>query len=285
MDFESFTEEITENRWKVHGVEVYRGGERIHSFGDTVQTKYPIYSATKTILSVALGIAHDRGKIDFEKSILFYMPEEVLRAIPDGQREVFGKLSLHRMMTMSVDGFPFRPEGDSYFRFSFACEIKEPEKKSFHYSNIPAYLSGVALANALGEDVCAFITREILEPLDINGAEFSRCPDGYFYGASGMKMSVHDLSQIGLLLYEKGSYKGKRIVSKEYVEKATSPLQMNKEGGYGYFIWKYQDGFSINGKWNQRCYILPERDLVITYLSDIREDSESLRQSMERNLF
>ena len=52
-----------------------------------------------------------------------------------------------------------------------------------------------------------------------------------------MKLTVHDLSKFGLLLYNKGVYEGRRIVSGEYVEMATSVQQMNREGGYGFYIW------------------------------------------------
>ena len=59
---------------------------------------------------------------------------------------------------------------------------------------------------------------------------------------------------------------------------------MNREGGYGYFIWKYRDGFSITGKGGQRCYCLPEAGLMITYLSDMGENARALRECMERTL-
>ena len=59
---------------------------------------------------------------------------------------------------------------------------------------------------------------------------------------------------------------------------------MNREGGYGYFIWKYRDGFRISGKWGQRCYVLPERGLIISHLSHMEEDSHKLTESMERHL-
>ena len=97
-----------------------------------------------------------------------------------------------------------------------------------------------------------------------------------------MELSVHDLSQVGLLLYHGGVYEGNRIVSEDYVKKSTSIQQMNREGGYGYFIWKYRDGFSINGKWKQKCYILPEKKLIVTYLSHIEDGSHDLLDSMEK---
>lgn len=283
MYFEKFVEDITLRHWNVHGVEVYQDGQLIHSYGDT-HTKYPIYSATKTILSIAVGIALDQGRINLEKNILEYIPERFIQPMSPEQKENFRKISLHRLMTMSVEGFPFRPEGDSYLRFSLACKIHKPEEKRFQYGNIPAYLTGVALTEALGEDVWEFIKNHILTPLHISGAESTRCPDGYFYGASGMTLSVHDLSQVGLLLYQEGMYEGTRIVSSEYIKKAASVLQKNSGDGYGYFIWKYRDGFSISGKWKQKCYILPARGLVITFLSDLPGDSDDLLRSMERNL-
>lgn len=284
MNFDAFVHDIVSNQWQVHGAQVYCGGELTHSFGDTCETKYPIYSATKSILSVAVGIAWDQGKLDLQQSILDYLPEGFTAQMTQRQRDAYRAITLHRLFTMSVGGYPFRPEGDSYLRFSLACPIPEPESSQFHYSNIPAYLMGVALTEAVQEDAWTFISRSILEPLHITGAEYTRCPDGYFYGASGMKLSVNDLSQIGLLLYHGGMYEGNRIISEDYAKRATSVQQMNREGGYGYFFWKYKDGFSINGKWKQKCYVLPKQKKMIAFLSDITDDSDALIASMEKNI-
>ena len=64
MHFEAFVEDIRTNHWNVHGVEVYENGRLLHRYGDTDQSRFPIYSATKTITSVAAGMAFDRRKID-----------------------------------------------------------------------------------------------------------------------------------------------------------------------------------------------------------------------------
>lgn len=284
MNFDNFIEDIEKNKWNVFGVEVYEKGKLIHSFGDTCENIHEIYSATKTILSVAVGIAYDRGLIDLNKSILDYLPVEKLKCMSNEQKDSFKNITIHRLLTMSVGDLPFRPEGDSYLDFSLMCKINNPNEKVFNYSNISAYLVGVALSNAIREDLGVFIERNIFKPLHITKYEYGRCPEGYFYAASEMKLTVHELSQIGLLLYNKGIYEEKRILSEKYVQMATSVQQMNREGGYGYFIWKYRDGFSINGKWKQKCYCLPEKELIITYLACIKDDSHDLLTSMEKNI-
>ena len=200
------------------------------------------------------------------------------------QKRAFSELTLHRLLTMSVEGFPFRPEGEDYLDFCLNREIKNPAERVFHYSNIDTYLVGVALTEILGEDLGAFIEKEIFTPLEITRFEYARSPEGYFYGASGMKLCVHDLSKFGLLMSNSGSYKERRIISEEYVHMATSIQQMNREGGYGFYFWKYREGFSINGKWKQKCYCLPGQGIVVTYLAHIEDDSHDLLESMEKNV-
>lgn len=284
MNFDAFVADIEKNAWKVHGVEVYENGKLTHSYGDTVDNIYDIYSATKMILSIAVGIAYDRGLIDLNESVLRYLPVKKVASMSLSQKETFEKITIHRLLTMSVGDFPFRPEGNSYLDFSLACVVKKPEEKVFQYSNISAYLVGVALTEAFQADLGKVIEESILKPLGITKYEYGRCPEGYFYGASQMKLTVHELSQVGLLLCNKGMYDGKRILSEEYVQKATSVQQMNREGGYGYLIWKYRDGFSINGKWGQKCYCLPNQGIMVTYLSHIEDNSHDLLDSMERNI-
>ncbi len=284
MNFDAFIKDIEDNGWCVFGAEVYEDGRLTHSWGDTTEKVHDIYSATKVVQSVAVGIAYDRGLIDFDRSVLDYLPKENVEKLSESQTETFKKITVQRLLTMSVDGFPFRPEGDSWIDFALSCEIKNPETRVFNYNNICAYLVSVVLTEILGEDLGGFIEKEIFKPLGITDYEYGRSPEGYFYGASMMKLTVNGLSKIGLLFYNKGIYDGQRIVSEEYVNMATSVQQMNREGGYGYFIWKYRDGFSINGKWKQKCYVLPKDKIIVTYLSHIEDDSHDLLDSMEKNI-
>ena len=284
LNYEAFKKDILLNNWKVFGVEIYENGKLAYSFGDTNTNVHPIYSVTKSILAIAVGIALDRNLIDLEKNILYYVPPKYTSGLSKELREKWEKVTLSKLMTMSVPGFPFRAPDDNYMDFSFSIKDFRPDENKFEYSNIPAYLVGVALTEALGEDVGEFIEKNILEPLEITDATYSRCSKGYFYGASGMFLSVNDLSKIGLLLYNGGEYNGKRIVSEEFVKKATSVLQMNHEGGYGYFIWKFHEGFCMSGKFKQECFILPERGLIVTYLADIEDGSSYLLKSMEKNI-
>ena len=283
MNFEAFCSDITTNGWKVHGTEVYENCVLTHSFGDT-ENIHELYSITKAVLSAAVGIAYDEGKIDLERCVLDYLPKENVEKMSASQKADFSHITIRRLLTMSVGGFPFVAEGDNWIDFALSCKLENPEEKPFNYSNINAYLVGVALTEAVGQDAGAFIEERLLKPLGIDEFDYGRSPEGYFYGASRMKLSVSGLSKFGMLFYNGGTYDGKRIISEEYVKMASSIQQMNREGGYGFFLWKYRSGFSLNGKWKQKCYVLPKENLMISYLSDIRDDSHDLLESMEKHI-
>ena len=163
MNFDSFVREIKENSWNVYGVEVYECGALTHTWGDTKDNLHDIYSATKAILSIAVGIASDENKFDIERSVLYYLPKDKLEKVSAEQKEVLEKITIQRLLTMSVADIPFRPEGESFIDFALNTRISDPDKREFNYNNINAYLVGVALTQALDTDLGGFIEKRIFD--------------------------------------------------------------------------------------------------------------------------
>lgn len=284
MDFSGFERDIRKKDWQVHGVEVYENDALVWHYGDTEKMRYPLFSITKSVTALAVGMAADDGKIRIDDSVLKYLPEKVVGALSKNQRETYRTITLRRLMTMSVPGYPFRPEGDDWLRFSLEVPLLDAETPRFDYSNIPAYLVGVAASRALGEDLHAFLDRRLFAPLGIRNTRCAHSPEGYFYGATGLEMTVNELSRLGKLIYHGGVWEGTRFVSEKWVREMKTAQQMNREGGFGYFLWKYRTGNSMNGKWGQKCYLLPQEGKMITFLSHMEEGSDPLRESMERHL-
>ena len=236
------------------------------------------------MVSIAVGMASEDGFLNIDDCVLQYLPAKYIQAMKAEQREAFEHISIQRLMTMSVDGFPFRLSGSDWLDEALSIPLSHPNTRTFSYSNVPAYLVGVAVSFAVDERLDRYLDRKLFAPLGISEPPCQFSPEGFFYGASGMKLTVHELSRIGLMLSNEGKYAQKQIVSPAYVKEATSVQQMNREGGYGFFFWKYRDGFSLNGKWGQKCYVLPARQLVITFLSYMEEGSDRIRICMEKHL-
>ncbi|MDO4302727.1 MAG: serine hydrolase [Bacillota bacterium] len=274
--FENIINQVTEKELKVYGIEVFHNGEVIFRHSFLPDVRYPIYSATKAFTATAVGIASDEGRLSVDMPLYHFLEQKYLQFIPAPQMESFKKLTFQRFLTMSVPGYPFRPQGNDWLEYALSLPMNYNQPPAFDYSNIPAYLVGAACENAVGQHLMKYLTPRLFEPLGMEVPTYQNCPQGHFYGASGMELTVHELSKLGQLYLQKGLFDGKRILSGQWVKKAVSKQIMNREGGYGYFFWILDDGFRISGKWGQKCLVYPYKNLMITYLSDLPDNADMM---------
>ena len=284
MHFDRLIEAIERRHWPVHGIQVYRDGALYAQWGDTHSRRYPLYSITKSFTSLAIGMGMAEGKIAIHQPLAACLPKAIWDDIRPEQRIIYERLPMERLLRMSVPGYPFRPEGDDWLKSSLNIPLPDWEDAAFHYSNIPAYLCGVAAEYALGEGLGDYLRCRLLQPLGIESPSFQLDPQGRFYGATGMALTVEELSRVGCMLLQGGAFRGKQLIPAPYLAAATGIQTPTREGGYGYFFWKYRTGFSMNGKWGQKCYILPREGLVISFLSHLEEGSDAIRLVMEKEL-
>ena len=274
--FEFIENDIKKYNLDVHGFSINKDNTMVYKKFFHADTRYPVYSATKTITSTAFGIAQDEGKLSADDFLCNYLQRKYIDKLSGVNRQNFEKLTLKRFLTMSVPGFPFRPDGTDWIEFSLMSNKNYGAKAEFSYSNIPAYLVGVALENAVGMPLYEYICQKIFVPLEIYNPPYRKCPSGHFYGATGMEFTLDELSRFGLLYLNKGCFKGNRIVSENWVKNSTKSQIENSDGGYGFFIWVNNDSFIISGKWGQKCIVFPQKNLVITYLSNLPKNSGKL---------
>ena len=269
---DAFISRLEESGLEVFSAEIICRGERLLHYAPGGDVRHPVYSAAKSITSAAFSAAWDEGLVSPEMPLCSFL-EKRYAALASPEMKA---LPFHRFLTMTAGAYPFRPEGDDWLG---AILRNDPDHsdESFHYSNIPAYLVGAALENAVGGDLMKFLRSRILDPLRIDEFPFSRSPEGHFYGATGIELSVSELALLGQLYLRKGELNGSRIISRQHIEAAVTPYTAAGAGdSYGYFFRIGKDHFSMVGKWGQRCVIFPEKELVIAYLSYQPERADEL---------
>ena len=280
--FEFIEKEVDALKLDVYGIEIHKDNKLIYVKSFCDDKRYPIYSAAKTVTSAAVGIAKSERKISENDFIADYIERKYLEKLSGKQLENFRKLTIKRFLTMSVAGFPFRPSGDDWLEFSLLCNEDYGKEPQFSYSNISAYLVGRACENAVGKPLYDYLDERLFQPLGIIKPPYQTCPKGHFYGATGMQLTVDELSRIGRLYLNGGIFDGKRILSEEWVKSSTAVQTDNSDGGYGYFIWINNGSFRISGKWGQKCLVYPEKKLTVTYLSNLPERGNEMLEIAEK---
>ena len=268
--------------YAVYGLLVQEEGETVLALGDCT-ARHPVYSATKSFTATAAGMLQDAGKWSVDDPLAAYLPREAVEGMTPERREAFRLLPISRFLTMSVPGYPFRPEGEDWLAFALSCPAEYAGAPAFSYSNIPAYLVGLAAGNAAGEPLSDYLRRELLVPLGIESPVFRTDPQGRFYGATGMELSVEELSRLGRLYMQDGLWNGKRLFSGSWAEAAVRPqIDAGKGQGYGYFFWTGSQDFSVSGKWGQKCLVYPGRKLIISWEGEMPETSGRFERAVRQ---
>lgn len=65
-----------------------------HPYGDTTKHLYDIYSVTKSVVSIAVGILYDRGLFSLDKSILAYLSKSKVGVLSVEQRQSFEEVTV-----------------------------------------------------------------------------------------------------------------------------------------------------------------------------------------------
>ncbi len=275
--YEKLIRRLVSERYDVYGLEIRQGGGFLFRWHPEPDIRYPVYSATKSVTSLGAGFAVSEGKMSVEAPLSEYLPRAYLDRMEPEKRAAFLPLPVKRFLCMSVPGYPFRPEGEDWLDFALGCPIR-PEEAVFSYSNIPAYLVGIAVERAVGEKMGDYLRPRLFEPLWIDAPVLQADPQGRFYGATGMQLTVEELSRIGQVYLEGGCYRGRRLLPESWIKEAVSCQISNREGGYGYFVWVQENSFSISGKWGQKCILYPERGLSVSWLGNMPERSREMER-------
>ncbi len=279
----------TKPRGPAGGV-VIRRGACVARWGDPLRADMT-FSAAKSYLSLLAGIAFDRGLLDPDARVCESVDdggfegshnglitwEQLLQQTSEWQGTLFG-------IPDSVDHN--RSVGGAAADAEKGTPRQLQEPGSFwEYNDVRVNRLGLALLRIFGEALPDVLRREVMDPIgasqtwewygyrnswvDLNGRRVQSVPGGAHWGG-GIWISSFDHARVGYLLLCGGSWAGKRILSQEWIDRATTPCRLNS--GYGYMWWLNAGGlypalskraFAAQGAGGNVVIVDPELDLVL----------------------
>ncbi len=290
---------ILEKYSNIAGIVVQRGGineyERYYN-GSSEESRIHVYSVTKSIISILVGIAIDKGYIkSVQQKVLDFFPDYKIKR---GEK-VIEKVTLENLLTMTA---PYKYKSAPYTKYfsssdwvSAALDLLGGKDTigEFRYTPLigPDILSGI-LVKATGKSVLDFSTEHLFKPLGIetppnitlNNKEehmaFSKAkfangwvcdPKGINTAGWGLTLSAVDMAKIGQLYLNNGVWNEKQIVSASWVATSTKEhSRWQKENlPYGYLWWIIDDGsgYAAMGDGGNIIYVNPSKELVVSIIS------------------
>ncbi len=204
---------------------------------DFGQPRGPIeaMSATKSIVSLAIGRLIDSGKIkSLDQPVSDFYPEwKQGRKKLITVRHVLSQTSgLQNEPNTTVEIYP----SPDFVQLALAAELSDDPGSKFSYNNKAVNLLAGIVQRASGTRLDRYLGKEIFEPLGIKDFHWTLDRAGNPHGMSGLEIRAHDLARIGQMMLDEGSWKGKPVLSKEWVNKSIEPSQ-SLDPTYGLLWW------------------------------------------------
>lgn len=228
-----------------------------------------LYSATKTLTMLAVGILVTENKIKLTDYIYKYFPYEV-------DEELIKKMTiadLLKMQTTFMSTTYKRSEG-SWLASFFKTKPEKAPGNLFAYDTSASYTLAALVELITEKPLLDFVKSYFpfsKESYMINS------PENIASGGSGLMGTINDLILLGKIIKEDGI----GYINKEYIKLAKtkhSDTSEVREGesfkyGYGYQLWiNPSGGFIIYGMGGQLYYYDLDNDLTLVSLSNLMDN-------------
>ena len=270
----------------VHGLLVARHGKLVleeYFHGEHGEKPHDTRSASKSVLSVMIGAAALKGvKIAPETHVY-----AVMRPDAKNLDERKKALTLGNLLNMA-SGLDCDDNGDEHpgnednvtdgdanpdwYRVILDLKMIRNPGDTAVYCSINPHLAGGVLSRLSGRPLPELMWDLIGEPMQMRNYYMGLSPLGDGYMGGGMRFRPRDFMKLGQLYLNGGAWRGKRIVSADWVKLTTVPrYQMAPRRKYGYLWWMidypYQgrtvQAFFASGNGGNEVVVIPALDLVV----------------------
>ncbi len=273
--------------YKVHSMVVVRGDAIVaeaYAKGFDENTLQKQYSIAKTVTGLAAGAAVGERLLPGADSLMSELLPKYAGAVkPDLKlKHVLSMTSGYRWINENEASSTAMTASSSWVRYVLGQPSEAPPGTGFTYSNGDAHLVSAVIQQATGRTLHEYASEKLFAPLGISKKRWDYDPEGYTVGAYALHLTARDMAKLGFLILHNGKWEGKQLVPVGWMNQTISPhasfkLTDGSRGGYGYLLWlsaikKQNKSYSVlfaAGSGNQRIFIVPELDLVVTLTSAV----------------
>lgn len=290
---------------EIHGVLIARHGKLVleeYFHGENREKPHDTRSAAKSLTATLIGAAINAG-VPLKVSSPVYQVMNGGTFPPDLEPRKRA-LTLEHLLTMSSgldcddedEKSPGREDymtqesgATDYYKYTMDLKmIRDPGEKAV-YCSVNPNLAGGVLRRASGRSLPELMQELVAQPLQIKQYYLGLTPTGDAYMGGGARFLPRDFMKLAQLHVNGGTWNGRRILTPEWVRRATSPqykFSETSKARYGYLWWVYDYPYNgrtvrayfASGNGWQHAIGIPELDLVIGFYAGNYNDDLPLHK-------
>jgi len=278
-------------------------------YGFDAERTHDSRSSGKTLTGTLVGLALDHGaKFSVDTPVLSLLPEYRELAHPDPRKQ---KITVQDLLTMdsglscddndddspgNEDTMQGQDKQPDWYRYILDVPMMdEPGDKKAVYCTAGINLLGAVLRDSTQQRIMDLFQQYYAAPLQISDYHMNLAPNGDAYLGGGIYLKPRDMLKLGQLYLDGGVWNGNRILSKTWVDAATTqhsyfPANDYTPGhGYGYtwhlFEPKVGDRtykeYMAQGNGGQLVMVVPDLDLAVVITAGNYGNSPTWRAFFE----
>lgn len=249
--------------------------------GKDVNSYQTIRSVSKSFLSAMIGIAVDKGILHLTDKMTDYFPE--FKSSATDSR--INNITLENLLTMRSG---IKGDEEIYSTFTSSSNwietiIQQPLNfepgTSGLYSTAGAHIVSGMLTKASHMSSYDFAKKYLADPMGIVIKDWTRDPQGVYFGGNEMFLTTRNIAVLGLLYLNKGKLNDTQIVPEEWINKSlvysggsSSTWGSLTNGGYGYMWWLGQVAgqkiYFALGHGGQYVICIPKLNMIVAVTSN-----------------
>ena len=223
-------------------------------------------SIAKAFYAVLFGVAIEKGLLDdLDQPISDYLPE--------WKNDKRGEITIRNLLEMKSGLYRSESWNEEMFLsrnnldFALSVELVKEPGEIFEYNNVNTALLGPVIQQIFNASPHEVLKKEILSPLEIT--EYGLWKDHALNDITfhGIDLAPLDFIKFGQLYAQKGSWEGKQLINKAFMEQSMQPISEGPGELYGMHtsIRKMSENKRLlvkEGFNGQYLFVIPEENLV-----------------------
>lgn len=306
----------------IHSLLVVHGGRLVdetyrHPYGP--ERRHRLYSAGKSLVSLAVGMLVDDGAVRLEDRVLDHLGDVAPAVGISAHAAATTIEDLLTMRTPHAQSPHTRVADADWVRSFFTVPPTRPPGALFSYDTTATVVLTALVERIGGVPLEDFLAERLGRPLGFEGEiaalrsplglteeqrggsppwrEVADNPIGVGHGGSGLSCTPRDLARVALLCLRDGAAGGRQVVSADYLRRAVAAQVPTVGGsfdhpeaqhGYGYQFWRCRRGaFAAWGMGGQLMLCVPELDVAVVVTGDsqhVESDVQLLHDALWEEL-
>ncbi len=250
-------------------------------FGDAkVDSRFLVYSTSKSFASTAAGVAIAEGKLKLDSTVGQFVPQ----ASPALKHAI----TVKQLISMTSGVHNNKGFGTIENQFTYSMQeapMDHPPGTKWDYNNTGLALLSPVLKKATGQPIDEYLRDKVFRRIGIADGDWTwDARENYPLSYSGLHITGRSLARFGLLFLNRGQWDKEQVLSAAWVREATAPSQdLNKS--YGYLWWNNttdkwpgvpSDAYAALGAFDNDMLIVPSLDLIV--IRQVGDDRASGRK-------